>query len=303
MPLKNYPYLNRLLKNLKGEIWREIPEFEYYQISNYGRVKSLSRCLEITTPSGGARIYWTKELILKQSIGHAKNNFNGEDLKCVKITFTQDGISTGKVVARLVYQVFINGGAVIPSGKLVIHIDGDNLNNNFINLALTEPGDILKTSFARKRRNNPFAGLSDIKRKEYSIKSGEVRKIPVTQYDFSGKLVQIFSSIEEASQKTGICHSNICNVLSERGITAGKFIWVKGRGKANMELSKVKEWLKKRNKYKYKSVIQYSLEGKKIAVYPSIQDAAKAVKGFPQLISHAVNKRRPTAYKFKWKFK
>lgn len=42
-----YPYQNTSLKNIKGERWKDIPGFEgEYQLSNYGRLKSLDRWVD-----------------------------------------------------------------------------------------------------------------------------------------------------------------------------------------------------------------------------------------------------------------
>jgi hypothetical protein len=52
-------YLNRSPDDLKGEQWKSIDGYEdYYQISNYGRVKSFARYIEFFIPGKHAVAYW-----------------------------------------------------------------------------------------------------------------------------------------------------------------------------------------------------------------------------------------------------
>ena len=99
------------------EMWRDIKGYEgLYQVSNLGRVKSLSRFHN--NNSGG---YLSKERILKQSI---KRGY-----------LTVGLCNSGKVktysVHRLVAIAFIDN----PNNKKAVnHIDGNKTNNNVDNL-------------------------------------------------------------------------------------------------------------------------------------------------------------------------
>ena len=54
---EKYPYQNHSLVNLPKEKWKDIVGFEgIYQISNYGRVKSLPRETLMNTPHGGVYV-------------------------------------------------------------------------------------------------------------------------------------------------------------------------------------------------------------------------------------------------------
>lgn len=60
--MKKYPYQNLILKNIKGERWKDIPGLEmYFKVSTYGRVKRLE--YELTYSDG--RIYVKPEKIIK----------------------------------------------------------------------------------------------------------------------------------------------------------------------------------------------------------------------------------------------
>ena len=49
-------------------------------------------------------------------------------------------------------------------------------------------------------------------------------------------------------------------------------------------------------------VVQYNLDGTRVAEFRSINDAARSVNGKSPNIGHACNGKRPSAYKFLWRF-
>jgi hypothetical protein len=70
---KEYLYQNLSLKDMKGEVWKDIPEFEdYYQVSNYGRIKGLERWVERKSMKGDLLI---PERILRQIKNKSVNPF------------------------------------------------------------------------------------------------------------------------------------------------------------------------------------------------------------------------------------
>lgn len=104
------PYENLSIESLPGEEWRFIPGWEgYYQISNYGRVKSLHR----------------GERIRKQ---HSK--YDGYLL----ITLVKKGCFLSFSVHRLVAKAFINNPNNYP---VIDHINGDRADNRVDNLRWT----------------------------------------------------------------------------------------------------------------------------------------------------------------------
>ena len=109
---------------MKGnEIWKDIPGYEgAYQISNYGRVKSLQR----TLPHKLHGIWHIKERILKVNhTGPGKNKYAGVMLH------NGHGNMTSMKIHRLVAEAFIPN----PEGKpQVNHKDGNTLNNHMDNL-------------------------------------------------------------------------------------------------------------------------------------------------------------------------
>lgn len=107
------------MENLSNEQWIDIFGYEgLYQVSNYGRVKSLER--EYTDCNGVT--YHIKGRIMKLALNHKgylivhlSNNHNDEN----------------RLVHRLVADAFI---PVVIGKNQINHIDGNKLNNNVLNL-------------------------------------------------------------------------------------------------------------------------------------------------------------------------
>jgi hypothetical protein len=100
------------------EEWKAIEGYEgYYQISNLGKVKSLSRKRE-----GNGKKGIIKERILKTTT-------NSDGYHCVKLY--KNGIKTTYRVHRIVAETFING---IKGKDFVNHRDGNKSNNKVENL-------------------------------------------------------------------------------------------------------------------------------------------------------------------------
>ena len=90
---------------MENEIWKDIKDYEgLYQVSNLGRVKSLSKY--INRGIG----YYTKEKILKQNIcGKNKNGFGYYFVSlCIKYKYQN------KMIHRLVAEAFIENKDNLP---------------------------------------------------------------------------------------------------------------------------------------------------------------------------------------------
>lgn len=94
------------VKDLQNEIWVYIDDYPDYQVSNYGRVKSLK---------------YNKERILKPS------TVNGYYL----ITLSKNNKTKNFLVHRLVYYYFIDKQI---ENFMIDHIDNNPLNNYYLNL-------------------------------------------------------------------------------------------------------------------------------------------------------------------------
>lgn len=105
------------------EIFKDIPNFEgYYQVSNLGNVKSLSRQVW-----GGRAYYTINDRMLKKT----KDSHN---YRVVKISAKE--IKKSFRVHQLVAIAFLNHTPNGTKGLIVDHIDNNRNNNNLSNLQL-----------------------------------------------------------------------------------------------------------------------------------------------------------------------
>lgn len=130
------------------EEWRDIPEYEeLYKVSNFGRVKSLSR---LKTNKQG--IYQTKEIILKPGKGT-----DGYLLVCLH---NKDKVSKTLKIHQLVPLVFLGH---IPNGyKLVVnHKNFIKTDNNLSNLEIVTHRE--NTSYRSKKSYSQYTGVCYVK--------------------------------------------------------------------------------------------------------------------------------------------
>jgi hypothetical protein len=122
----------------------------------------------------------------------------------------------------------------------------------------------------------------------------------VSQYDNTGTRIATYLTIADASQATGVNQSDIHAVFNGRQRSAGGFIWRRGWGKLQIDLSGYaigEEW---RAMQRYKKVKQYSAEGKYLNTYSSVKEAAQSLNISPSYISMVLNKDK-LAKGFIWK--
>lgn len=155
------------------EVWKDVKGYEgLYQVSNYGRVKSIKKD-HILKPA--PRQHGYLGVMLYGHGGHKTRGFK---------TFS---------VHRLVAEAFIPNPHNLPE---VNHIDECKTNNSVENLEWIT------------RKGNVNYGTAPKRRAEKARNGGKSRKI--AQYTKSGELVEVFPSLAEAFRKTGFAKANIC---------------------------------------------------------------------------------------------
>ena len=180
------------------EIWKDIKGFEKrYQISNYGRVKSLSKFVN-NNPKNSSIGYYTKEKILK-----VFDNKNG--YKLVKLY--KNNKKYTKKVHRLVAEAFIPN---LENKSQVNHIDGDKSNNCLDNLEWNTCKENINHAF-----NNNLINIKKGQENSHSKK--------INQYDLEGNYIKTWNSITEAQNFLHI--KNISEVCRGRRKTTGGYIW------------------------------------------------------------------------------
>lgn len=231
------------------EVWKNIPSYEgRYQVSTFGNIRSLNYRLTGETK------------ILKPA----------KDLCGYLFVFLyKDGKGKRWSVHRLVAKVFISNPLNLP---IVNHRDENRLNNRADNL-----------EFCTQKYNAHYGmGESRI----------EAQKKKVRQYDREGKLVAEYGSVKEAVEKTGLAGiSAVCR--GEQKTTGGyTFSYVEEAPKEYHE-----------PKNRPKRVVQYSLDGTRIAVFQTIYEAHRRTGANKIAISRCCNKNDPssvTAGGFRW---
>ncbi|WP_239710529.1 MULTISPECIES: NUMOD4 domain-containing protein [unclassified Mammaliicoccus] len=106
------------MENVEVEIWKNIPDFEGYQASNLGRIKSLHKMLIYKNN----RVRFTKEMILKPSL---------DEYSRPKVVLCKNKKSYNKKVCNLVMSAFVSEK---PEGYHSCHLNGNSQDNRLINL-------------------------------------------------------------------------------------------------------------------------------------------------------------------------
>ena len=116
------------------EIWKDIPNYEGYQVSNLGRVRTHNKTTY--TERHGVRNW--KDRILK---------YKGETYNTgYRVDLWKDGKCNTFLVARLVAFTFYNED--INNHKLTVdHVDGNRFNNNINNLELVSLAENIRRAF------------------------------------------------------------------------------------------------------------------------------------------------------------
>jgi hypothetical protein len=157
------------------EIWKDIPNYEgHYQVSNYGRVKSLERIVK-----NGKSSFLKKEMFLT-----LKQNTRG--YLCVSLY--KNNLRKTKSVHQLVAMAFLNH---IPCGhkKVVDHINNIRTDNRLENLQIITTRK--NNSKDRIKKHNSLTGVYLSNKKWYA------------QIKFNGKNYHlgVFKSELEAHKK------------------------------------------------------------------------------------------------------
>lgn len=174
------------------EIWRDIKDYEgLYQVSNFGRVRSLDR-------NGKGKGNGSKGKILKLCLDKS----NGYYI----VMLYKNGISKKYSVHRLVAEAFIPNPDNLPT---VDHINRIRTDNRIENLRWAD---------YRLQRENCDKEPNKIALKESCSK-------PVLQYTKGGQFIKEYPSITEAGRNTGINYSSICQCCLGKRKSAGGYIW------------------------------------------------------------------------------
>lgn len=243
------------------EIWKSIPNYEEYEVSNLGRVKRLSydknvcnggkqRCDErilkpqkrkrgyqavVLSKSGEAKSFLVHRLVAEVFIPNPNNypqvNHKDENPSNNKVTnlewCTQRYNSN---YGTLKYRI----SAKLKNGVLSKPVEQYCKDGRFLmeypsaieasrTLGLSVSGIV---SCCNKDKKYSHCGGYQWKYKDDDKYIGDIRK-QILQFDINNNCVGMYESITEASKATKISRTAISNCLSGLSKTAGGFIWKK----------------------------------------------------------------------------
>ena len=244
-----------LLEDFEGEIWKKVVGYEErYEVSNYGRVKSLGNQNGIAKKRNPR--------ILMQFCPNNRGCYWFVDL-------CKDGISKRKRVHRLVAEAFIPNPDNLPE---VNHKDENKQNPHLDNL-----------EWCTRKYNANYGTMPERmrehikKRIEDGFGETTIKHKVVHQYDLCGNYIATYYSQKEAELKTGINRNNICDACKGRSRAAGGYIWSYTKEKEEIEkkILFAKGMVGKRKKKIVLPIEQYTLDDKYLCTYKNALSAAK----------------------------
>lgn len=133
------------------EIWKDIPNYEGYQASNLGRIRTYNKITH--TKIHGDR-HWTNRILkYKETNPKSHSKHQGKYGTGYRVDLWKDGKPKSFLVARLVAFTFYNED--INNKKLTVdHIDGNRLNNKLDNLELVSLQENIKRSYINGLHNS-----------------------------------------------------------------------------------------------------------------------------------------------------
>lgn len=182
------------------EVWKDIPQFEgLYQVSNMGRVRSLSRTVRC-----GKYERTTIGRILKPN----------PDLRggYLLVSLSKDSHVKCLKIHRLVATCFCDG--YFPKA-VINHKDGNRQNNFSSNLEWCTQKQNINHSIDILG-NTPGCGIG--KKHPFSI--------PIIQLNMDNSFVREYESVREAERVLGIYATDICKVLKGKKKSLKGYKWV-----------------------------------------------------------------------------
>lgn len=264
------------LDDLPGEIWKDIGVIDdinftgYYQESNFGRTKSLSRLVTNTNKK--------KQRVLKERILRVRKEKNGY----CRVILYKHGKHYIKQVHRLVGFCFIKNNN--PQNKTIInHIDENPSNNCVYNLEWCTP------------KYNSNYGNAIQKRVDKT-------KIPVVRLSLNGEVIQIFDKIADVVS-IGCDTSSVTACCKKKRITHKNCVWMYKEEYDKIGQNDIKKYLNQllSNK-RSRQIVQLSINNEFIKIWSEATEAS--VAGFsPRCIRLCCCHEIKTHKGYKWMYK
>lgn len=218
-----YYYENTLDLFLPKELWKDVTDYEgYYQVSNFGRVKSLDRQI----PHPRLKSQFIKGRILKQKVVEGINLVSDAKMVALQVALCRENSMHFFNVRRLVYAAYKRPIDFKKDGLYVINKNYNGYNNTIDNLELVTKEEKSKRAFKRGRVPESHLKKADRSKWVNKIYAGKASRKPIAQIDPENKLpTVIYKSVREASQKTGFDSKGIINSAKGRQKLCCGFKW------------------------------------------------------------------------------
>lgn len=126
------------------EIWKDIPNYNGYQVSNLGNVRTYNKTT--FTKKHGIRHWQNRILKFKEKIPKSYLKHQGKQGKGYAVDLWKNGKPKTILVARLVAFTFYNKD-INDTSLTVDHLDGNRLNNNLSNLEIVSLKENIQRAF------------------------------------------------------------------------------------------------------------------------------------------------------------
>jgi hypothetical protein len=117
----------------------------------------------------------------------------------------------------------------------------------------------------------------------------------VTQYHLNGKKVRTYKSVKEAASNVGVDPNTISKCALGKSLTCGGFVW---RYEGNTYNGEYQDKIKN----KPKEIVQYNLNGKRVARFESVNEASRVTGCSPAVLLDCAHKKSKVAHGFIWRF-
>ncbi|HVW60815.1 MAG TPA: NUMOD1 domain-containing DNA-binding protein [Puia sp.] len=137
-------------------------------------------------------------------------------------------------------------------------------------------GERMQRAVARGRFDSSLKHMSEEARAKMLLNVARAQQKEVSQYSLSGKKIRTYESMAAASRALGLSEGVISKVAKGKLVTAGGYVWRWGKEKnIDMQhfLADRRKTIRERNGSR---ITQYSLTGKRIAVFATAMDAQEA---------------------------
>lgn len=203
---KGYYWKSVNLKDLKGEVWKDIKGWEgEYRVSNFCRIKSLKRRVDFITEKGIRRFLTTPETILKPTL-------NGGGYPTVKLY--RNSFYQGMLVHRASSIEFIPN----PENKSDInHKNGIRDYMELDNFEWVTRGENHEHKYRVLKVVHPFLGRTGI-RHACSVKTCQV--------DINtGETIKVWDAMNDIQRSLGFEQANISACCRGKQKTAYGYKW------------------------------------------------------------------------------